>query len=900
MKIALVQCPGWGRDCPPYAMVLLGAILKKAGHKVDYLDINNALFCSGPDKYRKFWDDKDLYSFWSSKKMVDEFIKDNKRMLDYQVDRILSSGVKMVGFTVQFSSLILSLELAKRIKQQDNSRIIVFGGPDCSRELRGLEIARNKFVDIVCVGEGEEVIVDVASLIEGENRLEFIKGTLIKAKDSFIDCGDRKVIKGLDDLPFPDYKAFEEDISCRLYAQPERLDIFDSRGCPRQCHFCSEWQYWKNFRFMSGDKMFSEVCNGVKNFPGVDYFYFIGSLLNGNLKALSRFCDLVIEHDLNIRWAGQVIIRPEMDKELLQKMKLAGCEWLSYGVESGSQRVLNKMNKRFSLQVAEEVIRNTHLAGINQQVNFMFGFPTETEVEADETINLLKKIRKNIDSVLASQSFCVIDKGTYIYEHPEEFSLIDKEHHLFWESKDNTYLIRFNRYEKFCKEALALGLPETSGLLRNKPDKWSLLGEYHLYKKDYENAIVCFKKAFDKEFLKENIQEKINKCRDLLSQETLVIEKPSLVSFEVKKDQILQDHSFLSDRYKDIACYLLNHGLDLKLKNFLLVEKEKMQRKEVLSGYPYWCVIDPANYCNLKCPFCPTGQGRNSRFRSILSLDNYKRIIEEIGPYLIHIDFCNWGEPFLNPNIFEMIRLAKEYDIDTKVDSNFNLLTENDLDRLIASGLDKVIVSIDGVSEETYSKYRVGGNYYKAMDNMKKLIEKKRRLNSLNPQVHWQFLVFRHNEHEIEQAKRIADNLGVDHLGITKAFIGNKDWFPENKEYSNYHGDTLKDVDSAKDTALLFKDSSSKICYWPWEAIAINPNGSVSVCCSVEEEKDDFGNIFNQPFNKLWNNDKYVSARRFLVNRGNNGHKHSEDNICFRCKHIGMINISLASMSSFQ
>ena len=514
MKVTLIQCPCWGRDCPPYSLALLSAILRNAGHEVCCFDLNLALYCSGPEEYQKFWDDKDLYSFWSSKDLLKRFIQENQRMIEFQVEKILSSDAGIIGFTVHFSSLLMSLEVAKRIKAEDKKRIIVFGGPDCCRQLRGFELIKEDAVDIVNVGEGDLSILELTKQVETKDGVDFLRGALIKKKGSFIDCGDIEVVGNLDKLPFPDYSDFSEDISSGLYRQPERLEILDSRGCPTRCHFCSEWFYWKKFRSMSGERIFREVSCQMQKYPRVDYFYFIGSLLNGNIKALSDFCDLVIKNGLKLRWLGQPVIRKEMTGQFLRKMRKSGCEWLGYGIESGSQAVVNKMNKRFSIKLAEQVLRDTHDAGIMVQANFMFGMPTETEQDFKETLNFLRRNRDSLDSVLASQSFCVIDKDTYLYNHPEEFGIVDREHHLYWEAEaGNTYVERFRRYEEFCGLALSLGLPQTSGVLRVKPDKWRLLGDYHLYKKDYSMAIDCFQKALEIESRQDSILDKINQCQ---------------------------------------------------------------------------------------------------------------------------------------------------------------------------------------------------------------------------------------------------------------------------------------------------------------------------------------------------------------------------------------------------
>jgi len=894
MKIALIQAPGWGRDCPPYTMALLSAIAREAGHKTYCFDINNSLYCSGPDKYRSCWDDKDLYNFWSSAALINQFLEDNKLMLNYQIDQILKTGSRIVGFTVHFSSSIVSLAIARRIKLADPSRIIVFGGPDCSKTLRGKEYIKEDCVDVVGTGEGDYLLLEIADQLHTKGEIEFIKGALIAKNGKVIDCGEADLIDNLDSLPFPDYSDFANDINAGFYREPERLDIFDSRGCVNRCHFCSEWQFWRRFRFMSGERIFAEIKHQMHLYPKVDRFYFIGSLLNGDIKALSRFCDLVIDNGIKLRWSGQPIIRPEMTKALLEKMRKAGCEWLGYGIESGSEELLHRMNKRFSVKVAERVLEDTHNAGIGVQANFMFGMPTETESDFAKTIDFLKSNRTHIDSILASQSFCVLDKGTYLYNHPEEFNIKDRDHHLYWESgKENNYTERFHRYEEFCKRALSMGLPEDSGLLKEKPDKWKLLGEYYLYKKDYKQGADYLNTASAKDPKNTDLHEKLQTCLNNLHSTQHKKDNDAVTESKIDYSQDLEQLSLDSTQLQ-IAKTMRDKGLTEKLKNFLLVEEQKLLRTEYVNGYPYWLTLDPSNLCNLQCPFCPTGQRRGSRTKGMMSYDNFKKIMHKLGKHLIHIDFCNWGEPFTNKDIFKMISLAKEYDIDTKIDSNFTLLSESDIDKLLQSGIDKIVVSIDGLCQETYAKYRVGGDFNKAMSNLSLLLRRKKQLNLNKPHIAWQFLVFKHNEHEVDQVKRLGQEMGVDETAITNAFIGYKDWMPTKKEYCNYNIDTIDEgSDPSEKTSDYLKNQGKGLCNWPWEAITINVNGSVSPCCSVEDEKDDFDNIFdnNFDFNAIWNGNKYRQARRHI--RSQEGDCDGQNHICYDCSHSGLININL-------
>jgi radical SAM superfamily enzyme YgiQ (UPF0313 family) len=514
-SVALVQCPGWGRDCPPYALAILSAYLRREGVGVRGFDLNNSLYHGVPEAYHKLWDDKDYYVFWENPSRVAQLLQENPAVVNRFVREILDTGAPVIGFTTHTTSFLVSLEMARRIKREDPSRVVAFGGPQCSRAQAGNYFISEPCVDLVCLLEGEEVLVEAVRQVRETGGLTRpIPGTLMRVDGKPVDNGDRPLIEDLDSLPFPDYSDFAEGITGRLYRQPERLEIFDSRGCVRRCHFCSEWQFWRRFRTMSGDRVYAEMAHQRKLFPQVDYFYFIGSLLNGDLRALSRLCDRILEDGAQVRFAGQAIVRPDMNREFVQRLAKAGCRWLGFGIESGSQRVLRSMNKHFTVANAEQVLKDCHDAGISVQINIIFGPPGETREDFQQTLDFLRRVRPSIDTVLASQSFTVVDKGTIYNTNPELFQLTGTDHHLFWESADgsNTYPERLRRYEEFCRLALELGVPETSGVLRVKPDKWFLLGDYWRHRKAYARAVRCYGRSWRHESRNKTLLVALAEC----------------------------------------------------------------------------------------------------------------------------------------------------------------------------------------------------------------------------------------------------------------------------------------------------------------------------------------------------------------------------------------------------
>jgi radical SAM protein with 4Fe4S-binding SPASM domain len=323
--------------------------------------------------------------------------------------------------------------------------------------------------------------------------------------------------------------------------------------------------------------------------------------------------------------------------------------------------------------------------------------------------------------------------------------------------------------------------------------------------------------------------------------------------------------------------------------------REFKEKSICCNGYPVWLTIDPTNICNLKCPFCPTGFGNIKRPKGMMKIENFGKIIDILGPYLLHIDMQNWGEPLLHNDIYKMISYAKEFDIHIALSTSFQNFNERNAEAMISSKLDRLILSIDGASQETYGKYRRGGSFFKAVENIKVLVRKKKELRSHLPFVIWQFLVFRHNEHEIEIVKKMGEELGVNDVGINSAFIAvdseeYKDWVPLNKKYSRY--DLTNESNTASCSDSFLKTSDEAVCNWLWQGITINWDGSVSPCCGVYLEEEDFGNILDQQnFMELWNNIRYRTARAFIQRR----ERFYEDinNTCVNCSKIGQINFDL-------
>jgi len=314
-------------------------------------------------------------------------------------------------------------------------------------------------------------------------------------------------------------------------------------------------------------------------------------------------------------------------------------------------------------------------------------------------------------------------------------------------------------------------------------------------------------------------------------------------------------------RMIDLRLRMLRYNTPKKMYNFGLIQIQKWLRRERLWGMPYRYNIDPTNICNLKCPLCPTGLGILKRRKGKMPLEAYKSLIDQIAPYAYWVELYNWGEPFLHPQIFDMIRYAHERDIFVRMSSNMNYFDPAMAEKTVASGLDALIISVDGATEATYQKLRRGGQLSRVIENVKSLVEAKRQAHSRQPYTTLRMLVHRYNEGEINQVRQLAADLGVDAFTTGTLFVNVNDqaqvetWLPENEAFSYY------------DYAAEHLENSWN-CADLWEAMIINWDGGVSPCCWIHNVDHDLDNTFTKSLKTIWNGPAYISARRVFALRG--------------------------------
>ena len=299
--------------------------------------------------------------------------------------------------------------------------------------------------------------------------------------------------------------------------------------------------------------------------------------------------------------------------------------------------------------------------------------------------------------------------------------------------------------------------------------------------------------------------------------------------------------------------------------NILQLRMNMALRRAVVRNYPVAAFIEPTSFCNLRCPACPTGLRLSLRPAKKIEWDFYKSVIDEIGDYLLRLYMYNWGEPLLHQQTPEFIQYAKSKNIEVILSSNLSQkLTDNYIERLVKSGLDQLIVGLDGATEETYKKYRRGGNYSLVKQNLSRIQSVKSKLGLSTPTIICQFLVFKHNEHEIDTVKADYKNWGADGLTIGGAEMPfapyNEGFEPSTiSKYNIYSPENQRMLETKRQL------ENGRPCSWLYGTLVLNPNGHVSPCCSIPDQKDDFGEYApEQGFFEVWNSERFRRARKIF------------------------------------
>jgi radical SAM protein with 4Fe4S-binding SPASM domain len=294
-------------------------------------------------------------------------------------------------------------------------------------------------------------------------------------------------------------------------------------------------------------------------------------------------------------------------------------------------------------------------------------------------------------------------------------------------------------------------------------------------------------------------------------------------------------------------------------RNLILAGLDHLYRRTTTFSHPTGLMLEPADVCNLDCTGCWTNDSRHKNRSRYLSVKHFDKIMKDLGNYLNIIWLWGWGEPFLNKNIYSMIRKARDKNIVVISSTNGNVSwDEREVEELVKSGLSKLIFAVDGMDQKTYSKYRINGSLQKILENVRLVVETKKRLGSSLPLINMRMLVMAHNEHQTDDFVALGKSMDADIVSFKTLCAYRKDDlnadFPKNKKYLRYNLETLRDPTA---------DKEPYYCYRPWRRLEIFADGAVTPCEFDLEREYRLGALDDDiPLTAMWNNDVMKKFRR--------------------------------------
>ncbi len=287
----------------------------------------------------------------------------------------------------------------------------------------------------------------------------------------------------------------------------------------------------------------------------------------------------------------------------------------------------------------------------------------------------------------------------------------------------------------------------------------------------------------------------------------------------------------------------------------------KWSKKAVQWGMPFTISFEPTTACNLRCPECPSGLRSFTRPTGNLKENFFRDTIDELHKELLYLIFYFQGEPYINPNFLDMVKYANDKGIYTITSTNGHFLNDENAKKTIESGLDRMIISVDGTTQEVYENYRKAGKLENVLAGAKNVVKWKKKLGSKTPHLIFQFLVVKPNEHQIPDIYRLAEEIGIDEVKLKTAQVydyenGNS-LIPTIEKYARYK--------ETEDGTWTVKNELLNHCWKLWHSCVITWDGMVVPCCFDKDATHRLGDLKHTSFKTLWQGEDYNNFRRQLL-----------------------------------
>ena len=429
-KLLLMLLPEWAHRFPPYNLARLGSVTKAAGYETHIWDLN----AQARQSYLRGWSGID-YDPWDGMRdwhwIAPQYFMDLHQhmlpLLNAALERIAQLQPDVIGFTIYYCNLAPTRWLSSEIKRRWPEIKIVVGGSSTHYSYYQPEPE----YDYVVNGEGETPLLNLLDELE-RGVVHDTPMIMRQPRDQRID---------LDKLPIPDYSFF--DLS--LYSIPNGVNTELSRGCTAKCTFCEETHFYL-YRQRQSSSILKEVSHLYDN-HGIDAFWFIDSLVNGNIRELRAFCKGIIASGMTIHWTGYARCDGRMDLDYYRDLAASGCVALSYGCESGSQRVLDAMDKGTTVAEMEQNLRDGAAVGLEAYTNWIVAYPEEDYQDFADTMTMIWRNRDhNITDISPGQGYSV-GVDSIVGQNLSKHNLLTEYYLGCWITKD----LRMSKLNRFMR-----------------------------------------------------------------------------------------------------------------------------------------------------------------------------------------------------------------------------------------------------------------------------------------------------------------------------------------------------------------------------------------------------------------------------------------------------------------
>lgn len=411
-ELLLTILPPWGRPTLPIGLGYLSQFLDEHGWDHEVLDLNLQIYHRLGEEHHGLWRPQ-RGAEWVHPDKLPRLLEQLEPQVAFAVDQLAASSAPLIGFSINQSNAGISTEVARRLKERDPERIIIFGG-------LGIYIHGERrcipdgVVDLFVMGEGE---VTLLRILERRRDGLPIRGTTGTLDRPGADAWVPRPPVVLRAHPWPRYGRFDVK---RYPAGGQPFPLGLSRGCVCRCSFCGDYPFWGRYRCRRGQDLLDEIRHHVQHY-GVRTFEFNDLAINGDPHELEVMCEGIVAEKLDIEWSSYAYVSP-MPEDLVRKIRDSGCVMLRFGMESASDSVLKRMRKPHRSQRAAELLAQLTQAGIHCNIGLMVGFPFETDEELDETIAWLDKNQASVHEV-DSLSVFYIKPLSHVDQHPDRYGI---------------------------------------------------------------------------------------------------------------------------------------------------------------------------------------------------------------------------------------------------------------------------------------------------------------------------------------------------------------------------------------------------------------------------------------------------------------------------------------------